>query len=200
MRYKVILFDADGVVLVSGRFSDRYSQDHGVGWDVLKEFFQGSFQACKRGESDLKQELTKVLEAWKWQGSVDELMQYWFFIGSTPDPRAAKMIRDLRDKGVYCALASNQEAYRGEYLRTQGGMNELLDDTYYSCDLKHLKNVPVFFEMALKRLRHALGESLQASDVLFIDHDEENLAAARSVGLDAYEFHDMDALEAFLKT
>ncbi|MFA5946166.1 MAG: hypothetical protein WC802_04640 [Patescibacteria group bacterium] len=74
MTYKAILFDADGMTLLSPKFSARIQEAYGIIWDKMKPFFSGPFQECKLGKADLKEELAKVIKDWGWQGSVSDVV------------------------------------------------------------------------------------------------------------------------------
>jgi hypothetical protein len=76
--FKVILFDADGMIISSPRFSEQLEKQYGIPWNRMEPFFKGPFQACKIGNADLKEELAKAIQDWGWQGSVDELVDFWF--------------------------------------------------------------------------------------------------------------------------
>lgn len=182
MHFKVILFDADGMVIVSKRFSDQLQAEYGITWDKMKPFFDGPFQRCKPGQADLKEELTEVITDWGWRGTVDELVDLWFRSGSTTDARMIDLIHALRERGVRCYLTSNQERYRGEYLRTQMGFDTLFDGLFLSGEIGYMKDNPAFFEHVLQTLRVA-DPSLQPSEILFADDHQENIDVATTCGI-----------------
>jgi beta-phosphoglucomutase-like phosphatase (HAD superfamily) len=53
MPFKAILFDVDGMVITSKRFSDQMQEQYGISWDKMKPFFNGPFQLCKVGKAVL---------------------------------------------------------------------------------------------------------------------------------------------------
>lgn len=194
--FKVVLFDADGMVIVSKRFSDKLQADYGISWEKMKPFFDGPFQRCKLGQADLKEELAKAAIDWGWRGTVDELIDLWFRSGSTTDGRMTNLIHDLRAKGVRCYLTSNQERHRAEYLRTRMRFDTLFDGLFISAETGYMKNDPRFFEHILQALRVA-DPSLQPSEILFADDHEENINVAKSCGV---ETHLYKRFEDFLLT
>ena len=77
---KAILLDADGIV-IQGRqkyFSEILSEKQGVELEVVLDFFKKDYKKCVLGQADLKQEVAKYLDKWKWQGTADELLSFWF--------------------------------------------------------------------------------------------------------------------------
>lgn len=75
---KSILFDADGVLINSERFSVHLARDYGIEADKTLPFFQGAFKACIVGNADLKEVIRPYLKEWGWEKSVDEFLDYWF--------------------------------------------------------------------------------------------------------------------------
>lgn len=192
MKYNAILFDADGMTLISKRFSEQIQKDYGITWDKMKPFFDGPFQQCKLGKADLKEELAKVIGDWGWKGTVEELVSYWFGIGSTPNPEIVAIAKELRSHGVKCFLATNQEKYRAEYLRDVVGLKDVFDDLLVSADFGHMKDEVAYFEEAYKRL------NVPKESVLFIDHEEKNLKAAKEFGFETYQYQDVEGFREYI--
>lgn len=191
MDYRAILFDADSMTILSPRFSERVQKEYGITWETMKPFFQGPFNECKIGKDDLKVELAKVVEAWGWKGTVDELMDFWFK-DDVVNEEIVQIVQKLRKDGVRCYLATNQEKYRAEYLRNTLRLGDVFDDLLVSADLGHLKNDPQYFEKVVAAL------NLDREQTLFVDHEEANIEAAKKAGLATYMFHDMQAFKEFL--
>ncbi len=193
MKHKVVLFDADGVTIDhSTLFSEELARDYGIGLETTGSFFQGPFQDCMVGKADLKEELGKVIGAWGWKGSVDDLVDYWFSGSETFDQRILGLVADLRAQGVHCYLATNQERYRGEHLRRK--LKDAFEDVFVSADLGHKKNELEFFQAVFDRLGGLAGEDKSA--VLLIDDDERNVSAARAFGIDAMLYRTFEDVEA----
>lgn len=192
MKYKIILFDADGITLHSPRFSERLQEKYGITWETLKPFFQGPYQECKIGKADLKSELVKIKEAWNWQGSIDELLAFWFQ-GDIVDEEIKNIVSSLKQNGIQCYLATNQEEYRTKYLENELGLNKIFDGFFVSARLGYLKNDPEFFEEATKNL------GVKKHEILFVDHEKENIDAAQTAGLSTYTFQDIQTFKAFLE-
>jgi len=192
MKYKAILFDADGLIIHSPRFSERLQKEYGITWETLKLFFQGPFQECKVGKADLKNELAKTAEAWGWKDSIDALLAFWFQ-GDIVDEEIKNLVSTLRQNGVQCYLATNQEEYREKYLENELELNSIFDGFFVSARLGYLKNDPRFFEEAIENL------GFEKQEILFIDHDKENIDAAKAAGLSTYIFHDLEDCKTFLK-
>lgn len=193
MNYHVILFDADGMTLQAKRFSEQIEQDYGIPWETMKPFFSGPFGQCKLGKADLKEELEKVIASWGWKGTVDELMAYWFEIGSAPDLEIIEIVNELRAKGVLCFLATNQEQYRADYLREVVGLETVFDGLLVSSELGHTKDEVAYFEEVYDYLTNVYLAPIPKEEILFVDHDEKNLLAAETFGFETYPYTDVES-------
>lgn len=177
---KVLLLDADGVVLQKGEyFSERFAREHNVPIDVVVEFFKGPFTACQRGEADLKTEIAPYLEKWGWQGSEDDFLEYWFSSDVVLNPEIEEVISGLKEKGVRLYLASNNEKYRAAAIEKLLKEKDLLDGTYFSANLKVRKENPEFFEYIARDL------AVEPREMAFVDNDQKNVDSALSLGIDA---------------
>ncbi len=194
MSFKVILFDVDGMVIRSKKFSDQMQQQYGVSWDTMKPFFNGPFQACKTGKADLKEELSKVIQDWKWNGTVESLMKFWFEGGLEVNEQMTNLVSELRENGTRCYLATNQEKYRLAFLRDEVGLGSLFDDIFSSCEIGHTKSEAAFFEHVYEAL-HTQDPSLQRSEILFADDHAENTAVAQQSGFQTHLYQDFETFE-----
>jgi len=187
--FKVILFDADGMIISSPRFSEQLEKQYGIPWSHMEPFFKGPFQACKIGNADLKEELAKVMQDWGWQGSVDELVDFWFR-GATLNQEMIELIHTLRANGVRCSLTTNQERHRGDFLNVELGLKTIFDDIFTSADIGHTKNESIFFEHVYQKLQ-TIHPSLKKTDVLFSDDHEENILTAKTFGFETHLYQNL---------
>ena len=78
MTIKGILFDADGVIINSEKFSVPYQKKFNVHVDEITPFFKGEFKECIVGRADLVKIIQPWLQKWKWKGSAEEFLEFWF--------------------------------------------------------------------------------------------------------------------------
>jgi len=180
-----VLFDADGVI-------QRPSLDW---WSRLTSLvpsdgdaFVADLMAAEKpslvGKGDFRDAVAEVLQRWNSPVSVEEALEPWRWFAA--EPSVIALIGDLRAAGIGCHLATNQQAYRRAIMQDERGYGALFDQTFYSCDLGLAKPDPAYFRAILA----AIDEP--ASSVLFIDDNEDNVAGALSVGLQA-EVYDLSS-------
>lgn len=182
---KFLLIDADGVLLKKVEyFSARFAREQNIPEDTVTAFFKNEFRLCQEGKADLKYEIQKYLESWKWVGTVDHLLEHWFSSDVNVNLDLQPSIMALRKAGVKCYLAANQEEYRATYIRKELAQHSLVDGYLFSYELGHRKLNREFFEKSLIQIVALPGE------VLYVDNDEANIAAARSCGIDSMSYRD----------
>ena len=192
MSVKYIIFDADGMVIDSEMFSVQYCKEFGISPAEMLPFFNGVFADCKVGKADIKEELKPFLPKWKWTGTVDEFLQYWFKAEHHVDERLVKKIKELQSQGIKCYLATDNEKYRTQYLRQEMGLGELFDDIFSSPDIGCEKSDRHFFE----KVYETVGESgIARNEIMFWDNDQDNIEVAREFGLAGHLYQDFTEFE-----
>lgn len=195
MSYAVILFDADGVTIrPEMMFSQKLERDYGIPMEKMLPFFKGVFQECLFGRADLKEELAKVVGDWGWQKSVNEMLREWFTFENKPDAKMFHLIEELRSQGIKCYLTTNQEIYRGKYLREEMNFNNLFDGLFVSAEVGYKKKDPRFFQ----KIYELIDQKIFKDQILLIDDEEENIDAAKRFGMATHLFHDIETLKNFL--
>lgn len=186
---KVLLLDADGVVLKKREyFSERFAREQGILVEEMQEFFKNEFKLCQTGKADLKEALKEKLAGWGWEKSVDEFLEYWFTNDVELDEEVLLLVQDLRARGVMCFLSTDQEKYRKAYI--QQLLDGQLDGYFISCDVGFTKSTPEFFQQILETL------NVPASEVSYLDDDQKNVDAAKSLGINAKFYSNIEDLKS----
>lgn len=180
---KVILFDADGVLINGEKFSVNLEREYGISKEKTLPFFTGIFKECIIGNADLKEVIKPYLKDWGWEKSVEELLDFWFKSEHKIDEELVKYIQQLRQKGIQCYLATNQEKYRATYMLDKMGFKDCFDQVFASAHLGHKKPDLEFFSKVMEKL-----SEIKKDEVLFWDDTLENIEAAIQFGIKA-EFY-----------
>ena len=190
---KAILWDIDGVIITNGYSFSQHLQKHYLNHkDDMLDFFVWEFRETSVWNKDLKEILKPRLTWWNWSLWVDKFLDFWFLSEARTDPRVFEMMKVLREQGVITCIASNQEKYRKHFLMDELWLGEHVDKGYFSCDLQVCKPDSNYYEKILIDLW------LQASEVLVIDDDENNVAGAMSIwmqGIFYQKFEDIKELK-----
>lgn len=177
---KALLFDFYGVLtLPEEMFSTTYARMRGFDVDPLEEFFRNEWQEYVTGRKDLKQYIEDNLHLLKWDGSAEEFLDYWFELEDVKNEPLLDAIRDCRKMGIPCYIATEQEKYRTEYIRTRMFSDDF-DGIFSTAEIGMQKNDPRFFEAIIKSL------GVDPADVVYFDDSRSRLDAASQAGIQAH--------------
>ena len=181
---KLILFDGDGVVIKNRDkfFSQRLAEKQGLLLEKILPFFKNEFKECAAGKADLKEVLPKYFETWKWTGTIEELLKFWFEGEKEVDENVIAEIENYRKNGIKIALVSDNEKYRGEYLLKKVGLSKYFDFVFLSCEMGMNKSDPQFFQKILEITGFAPDE------IEYWDDEQENINIARGLGIEGKLF------------
>lgn len=190
---KAVLFDVDGVVFRprDKYFSQRLREE---GKDIPEEkvlpFFKKEYKKVVVGKADLKEEVKKYLDDWKWKGTADELLDYWFYYENKINEEVIELAQNLKKEGIKCYLASDHSRYRTDDFWNNVGLKKYFDGVFSSGHLGCTKEDENFFEKVRENLQ------LEKEEILFVDDDPENVKVAERVGLRAVCFeNNADSVE-----
>ena len=182
---QVLLLDVDGVLVQGEAFSKHLERDYGISPAIIAPFFQEKFLACLTGSADLKTEIAPYLQQWGWTWSVDALLDYWFSCEHVIDTPLVESIQQLRQQGIRCYLATQQEKYRTTYILEQMGFARDFDGMFSSADVGILKKDVAFFQQILAAL-----SPIDPGNVLFWDDTPLNVEVAKQAGIQAEIYAD----------
>jgi HAD superfamily hydrolase (TIGR01509 family) len=181
-----VLFDADGV-LQRATVDWRAALATFIGPTGSTEDFVLDLMKSERpsliGKGDFREALVEVLGRWESSTRAEEVLDLWRQFEA--EPEVVSLIQHLRTAGIQCHLATNQQAYRRTIMHDERHYGDWFDQTFYSCDLGVAKPDPEYFRTILDAIDRP------ASSVLFVDDNEANIAAAKSLGVNA-ELYDLE--------
>lgn len=194
---KAIIYDNDGMITHGGRFSEQYAKEFGVSPSVMAPFFEDSFKKCLVGKADLREELKKVLEAWQWKGTVDELLQYWFSIGDSVYDDVYTSILKFKAQGLIVCLATNQEKYRTEYLINKLSYVKIFNEIFSSADLGVYKHSAEGLEKIFQILKERYA-ILDKEEIMYWDDREDHVECLNKLGFNGQLYQDYPSFSAVL--
>ena len=192
VNIQAVLFDADGVLqqpMEGGR--EKLASLCGMksrSEDFVRDFLSAEMP-CLRGDADMADTIADVLKKWDSPYSVEQAIETHTKIVAM-NPESIEVVRDLRKSGVPVYLATNQHEYRARYMSEVFGYADIFDGEFYSCRLGTRKPDPDYFHAVLKSL------SYPPERLLFIDDRDQNVAAAKSVGIHGVEYDMREGVEA----
>jgi putative hydrolase of the HAD superfamily len=176
---KVILFDLDGVLtLPEEAFSVIYTKSHGYDIEPFTHFFENEWVEFVTGKKDLKEHITNNPDLWKWDGTSDELLNFWFQAEDVKNDSLLEVIRLAREAGFKCYIATEQEKYRTKYVKEVMFKNEF-DGVFSTAEIGYKKNDRKFYEEITNTL------NISPANIMFFDDSQSKIDVALERGLDA---------------
>lgn len=194
---KAVLYDSDGMVTHGGRFSEQYAKEFGIDTAVFMPFFEGPLKECQVGTADLKEELAKVLDVWKWKGTVDELLQYWFAIGDSVHEDVYASISKLKEQGLAVCLATNNEKYRIQYLSKKLSYDRIFDHVFSSVELGSYKHSVEGAEKIFQILKEKYS-ILGKEEIMYWDDREKNVEFICAMGFNGQLYQDYNSFKTVM--
>ena len=122
-----------------------------------------------------------------WEHSPDEYFRRQFrFEHQFLDREVMDMVRQLRQRGMLCCLATDQEKRRAEYLLETMNFRGIFQACFISCFIGARKCHAGFWTHVITELGQRLG--IQPNQAAFFDDIPTNVAAAASFGIRACVF------------
>jgi putative hydrolase of the HAD superfamily len=194
---KIALFDADGVLTFPEEvFSVVYARSHGLDSEPLEQFFRNDWKPIVTGKVDLKESIEANPNLWQWKGDVDGLLKFWFETEDVRNEELLVLVRRLRAKGIPCYLATEQEKYRGNYMRDVM-FKDLFNGCYITAELGVSKTDPEFFQAIVNDLQRQYSE-IEPKDIIFFDDSQSKVDTACSVGIDGRLYTNIEQVQALL--
>lgn len=183
---KTIIFDLNGVFIVTPRLSDRFLNDFGVSIDEFMPVLQEIMDKVRRPNAVSMYSLWQpYLKKWGIGFSETEFLDYWFSAEVKANEELVEIARKLQNKGHKLIIMSNNFRERAEYYaKTFKFLDELFEKVYYSWQTGFVKPDVRAFKQIFDDFK------LQPSDCIYFDDSEKNVQLAKSLGIESYIFDD----------
>jgi FMN phosphatase YigB (HAD superfamily) len=182
------LFDLGNTLirLAYERVLENICRDASVKRDELIEILEepGSYRDMERGAVSFWEFYELLCDKTGYRGSIRDFHQVWsdFFDGTVLG--AEELLERVRSRYRVAFLSNSNEVHAELIPRKFSSLFEKDDRFIFSHRFKVAKPDPEIFRRALETI------GATAQQVVFIDDLSENITAARSLGMQAYQFID----------
>ena len=173
-----LLLDADGVTQHNPNFAPGMARLFGDK-ATLSEILRLEPPSLD-GTTDLRAEITSFIADKDVDVDPDEVLNVWHETHTVPG--VFDLLDEVRRHGVRIYLATNQQPRRGRRMIAEKGYELHTDGAFYSYQMGVAKPDPRFFQIILDEL------GCDPRTTLFIDDVDENVEAARALGIQAVLF------------
>ena len=194
-RRRTVVLDFGGVLSASHDPAPAVHALVGGDLEAVREAIWAHRPPYDRGESTLLEYWSAVAAAAGVEAlTEDEALELQdadnrSFLALDPDARA--LLHDLARAGLPLVLLSNASTGFGEAVR-KAEWFEVFSFAVISAEERTMKPEREIYEIVLDALAHENGGVRRPSDAVFFDDREENVAAARALGIDAHHWERND--------
>jgi putative hydrolase of the HAD superfamily len=175
-----VLFDADGVIQSNrAGWMDELTAWAGSRTEEFLLAVSAADMACLTG-ADFGAAMREVLRQFEIKAPLEDVIDRQFWIEVRQPMLDA--VRAVRDLGLRCGLATNQQNLRGAYMRNSLGFEKIFDEQFYSFEIGFAKPEAGYFRTIMDRI------DVSPSRVLFVDDHDDNVAGARGIGINSELF------------
>jgi putative hydrolase of the HAD superfamily len=170
-----VLFDADGVIQSTrAGLLEELTAWAGSRTEEFLLAVSAADVACLTG-ADFGAAMRDVLRQFEINAPLEDVIDRQFWIEVRQPMLDA--VRAVRDLGLRCGLATNQQNLRGGYMRNSLGFEKIFDEQFYSFEIGFAKPEAGYFQTIMNRI------DVSPNRVLFIDDHDGNVAGAREIGM-----------------
>jgi HAD superfamily hydrolase (TIGR01509 family) len=190
---KAVIFDLNGVLIVSPMLSDRFRDEHGVPPEKFLPALKIAMASVRMpGAGSLYGYWKPHLDEWGVQMNEQEFLDFWFLAEKENTPMVA-LARELKAKGVRLFILSNNLSERAEYYKKNFPfLDELFEKVYYSWQTGFIKPDPRCYELLLNE------NNLKAEECIYFDDSKENVAVAEGLGIESHLYTGADDIRHML--
>jgi glucose-1-phosphatase len=186
-----IFFDVGNVLLRvdHGKFGERLNRLTGLGFERLQQIFSnGIVREYGLGHLSDNEFLAGIGRKLGLPINSEEFQNAWNCVFDDTLLVPDYFLQSLARKYPLWAV-SNTNPMHFKFVREHFGFLDCFQGWILSCDIGFEKPDPRIFQLAMDRAETA------ASEILFVDDLEENVEAARSLGIDAIQFSNFTQLK-----
>jgi putative hydrolase of the HAD superfamily len=184
---KAVILDFNGVFIKSEYLADRIEKKYGIPGDkfyvALKKVLD---MTRKPGAEDFFKLIKLYLEELNFSISRKEFYDFWF-TGEKLVPEVLEYVKKLRVKGVKVFILSRNFRERTVYFRNNfPEVFNNIDKAYFSWETGFVKPDQRAYKQVLEE------NHLKPEECIYFDDSEENIEAAKKLGIKAYKFKGLD--------
>ncbi len=193
LDFKGVILDY-GQVLVPRPTAEEFSrmaEMFNVSFDSFCDLWQASRGPYDRGDLTAEQywlQLAAQTNTSLRPEQIVVLRQVEIEIWAHPDPDMIDWLSQLHGAGIKTALLSNMPIDLMQYVLANFRWMENFSFKTFSADVREIKPDPAIYEHTLR------GLGVAAAETLFVDDREENVRAARALGIAAIQFRSIAQL------
>ncbi len=188
---RAVIFDLNGVFIVSRRLSDRFNEDFGVPKDEFMLTLNEVMSKVRLPNAgDAYEHWKPHLNEWGVDLNSEEFYDYWFNAESI-NTELIDVAKDFKSKGLKLIILSNNLRERTEYYYKKfPRLFAMFDQAYFSWQTGFIKPDKRGFDLLLQE------SNLRPEECIYFDDRRENIVLAKSLGFEAHLYDGVSGVAA----
>ncbi|MDR0447948.1 MAG: HAD family phosphatase [Treponema sp.] len=199
MEIKAVAFDYGGVISYpqDGEAMKDMAEMAGIDASLMNQIYWDNRSLYDQGQMDGKEYFKNILadvEVHADSNLLDKLiardMESWSHI----NPKTEALIQEIKNSGIKTAILSNMVKDFLDRVMETLPVYKLFDTGVFSCNVDAVKPEEIIYHILLSQL------DCKAEELVYFDDVEENINAARAIGIQAFLWKDPEAAHDELKS
>ena len=190
---KAIIFDLNGVFMLSPKLSDRFQEDFNISKGVFLPALSEIMDKVRKPNAEPAFNYWQPhLEEWGISFDEKQFWDYWFN-AEKESPEMIALAKELKQKGIKVIILSNNFKERSNFYNEYPALNQAVDKLYYSWQTGFVKPDPAAWQYVLDT------NDLKPEECIYFDDQDKNLKAAERLGIETHMFVDALTTKEILK-
>ena len=175
----------------SGPLSKRIEVDLKISADETYPLIKEALKQVRVPGANSRQAWQPVLD--RLNMTYEEFFKYWFE-GESLNEELLQYAKELRQQGIKVIILSNNFPERTtNYRKLFPELFSMVDEQYFSWETGNVKPNPEAFTQIIDK------HDFVPSEFLYFDDSEENLSAAKELGINSHKYQNIDDVKNYLK-
>lgn len=185
MPIKAVIFDLNGTVIQSPKFSDLFCEKFGTSKEVFLPALKETMAKIRLPSAGSAYIYWKpYLDKWGIKLSEKDFFNFWFS-SEKENTEITELAKNLKRQGIKLFILSNNFAERTKYYDENFlFLKELFDKVYYSWQTGFVKPDPRAWQNLLTE------NNLKPEECIYFDNEEEKVKVASGLNIKAFIFKD----------
>lgn len=195
MPIKAVIFDLNGTVIQSPKFSDIFCEKFGTPKEVFLPALKEIMAKIRLPNAGSAYTYWKpYLDKWGIKLSEKDFFNFWFS-SEKENTEITELAKNLKRQGIKLFILSNNFAERTKYYDENFlFLKELFDKVYYSWQTGSVKSDPRCWQNILTE------NNLQPEECIYFDDSESNIKTAAELSIKSYLFTNADDIKNIIKS
>lgn len=190
---KAVIFDLNGVFMLSPKLSDRFQEDFNISKEVFLPALSEIMDKVRKPNAEPAFNYWQpYLEEWGISFDEKQFWDYWFN-AEKESPEMISLAKELKQKSIRVIILSNNFKERSNFYKEYPELNQVVDNLYYSWQTSFVKPDPAAWQYVLD------ANGLEPEECIYFDDQDKNLKAAESLGIKSHMFVDAVTTKEILK-